>query len=380
MGDLNVQVRLNGVVVDDRTVAVDRPVVVGEYPGSSIAFPGASVRIVKRQGKLVVMGRLLSEGESIVLRLPRVNVEFSHTCTRWWHLPTEIGLDHKFLGVALLMALSGAWIDSAGAWMDRLPSAGAPNEDSRARASSQRQAKLSASNQGSNLASPRISDGPRHRSDDHATGVGYFAWLHRADLYDSRLESAELVLGENPDDIESRRIVAQSAYNHGQYDMAIWHYEQLLAAHPYDTHAQLRLAWGLRRQGFHEAELRSYRAILSSQADHIMALSGMALAQARLGNTTEAQRAMERLQHLAPTHPYTEVTAAGLDALGGDKQGAMASLSRAFECRESLDRELQVELRRDIAVDPLFAELRPDRQLRGVLRRHLGAAAPLSTR
>lgn len=380
MGDLNVQVRLNGIVVDDQTVAVDGPLVVGEYPGSIIAFPGASVRIKKIRGKLLVMGRPLCEGESIVLRLPRVQVEFSHTCTRWWNVPTEAGFDHKFLAVAMMMALLGAWVDSASAWVERLPNAGDMVVDHRAKFTGQRHAKLTASNQNPSSAVQQISDGPTHRSDDDTTGVGYFAWLHRADLHDARLDAAEGILTGNPDDVQSRRIVAQSAYHHGRYDMAIWHYQQLLRAQPEDTHARLRLAWALRRQGFHRAELEAYRAILTGQPDHVMALSGMALAEARLGNAHSAQQAIEQLQNIAPAHPYTEVTTAGLDAWRGNGRGAIASLSRAFQSRESLDKELQAELRRDIAVDPLFAELRPDSRLRGLLRRHLGAAAPMSTR
>jgi hypothetical protein len=74
------------------------------------------------------------------------------------------------------------------------------------------------------------------------------------------------------------------------------------------------------------------------------------------------------------------VTAAFVEASSGQSVRAVTSLSRAVAAREALDKELQFELRRDMAIDPMFAGLRAERTLLGMLRRHLGAAAPRNTR
>ena len=129
----------------------------------------------------------------------------------------------------------------------------------------------------------------------------------------------------------------------------------------------------------HTEEMNHYDQLLASNPDHTLALSGRAMAAARTGRFVEAQRLVERLHVIAPTHPYTDVTSAVLEASRGQDGEALRSLRRAVESRDRLDEELQVELRRDIATDPVFLPLRNQWRLRALLRRHYAAASPRGT-
>jgi tetratricopeptide (TPR) repeat protein len=187
-------------------------------------------------------------------------------------------------------------------------------------------------------------------------------------------------LNLDPDDSEARRIVGRAAYNAGRFRLAAWHYGQLVERFPADHHARLRLAWAERRQGLHRNELDHYEVILNRYPGHALALSGKSMAAARLGRFVEAQALVEQLHVVAPTHPYTDVTSAVLEAVRGQDNDALRSIRRAVEGRDRLDEELQVELRRDIATDPAFLPLRNHWRLRAVLRRHFAAASPRGTK
>ena len=158
--------------------------------------------------------------------------------------------------------------------------------------------------------------------------------------------------------------------------MAAWHYSILKDRFPDDAGVSLRLAWAERRQGNHREEIALYEDVLRYQPGHPIALGGLSMAQARTGELEAAKATMSRLEMAAPAHPYTELTAAILSAKQGDHQDAIECLRRTIEDREQLDLELQIELRRDISTDPLFAPLRADWPLRSMLRRYMGAAAP----
>ena len=119
-----------------------------------------------------------------------------------------------------------------------------------------------------------------------------------------------------------------------------------------------------------------YHEVLVDHPNHPIALGGLAMAQARTGEFDRASATMSRLEIAAPAHPYTELTAAVLSAKQGNHQDSVECLRRTIVDREQLDSELQIELRRDIATDPLLAPLRADWPLRSMLRRYLGAAAP----
>ncbi len=380
MGDLHIQIRLNGLVVEDRVLEVKEPIVVGDFPGSRLLFPGASVRVHRKEGALVILGRALQEGEEVRLAMPGLSVTFGHTQHRLSARPPQSGMDRQFLAAAVVVVLTGGWLDAADGWVSRLP--GGVDGASRERAVPQleQRAGLTAGDESELRARVPKSEGPAHISDDGLTGVGYQAWLRRVIPTDSVARAADRRLKVDPGDGDSRRIAANAAYNSGAYEVARWHYQQLVDASPDDLHALIRLAWSHRRQGHHRLELELYRKVLVHQPEHVMGLSGRAMALVRLGRIDDAQRTFDRLQITAPTHPYTEVTAAIMEAERGYDALAVNSLSRAIEHREALDREMQVELRRDIAVDPLLARLRAGNSLKGMLRRHLGAAAPRRTR
>ena len=96
----------------------------------------------------------------------------------------------------------------------------------------------------------------------------------------------------------------------------------------------------------------------------------------RLGRLDEAQGAVDELLIRAPMHPYTHVTEAVVWAWKGQTEDAVQALEQGFVARAQLSEEMQIELRRDIALDPAFHSLRRDWHLRAMLLRHLGAAAP----
>lgn len=382
MGELNVQVQLNGIVVDDQTIAVKGAVVVGDFPGAQYLFPGASVRVRRSGSALMALGRTLEEGESVSLSLANIDVRLSHTRrSRPVRQRTGHGVDHRFLVAAVLIVLSGTWLDAVGDWVHRLPTRASTTGDGWSpQASVGQRATLNLSDTRRAGRTSAASDGPSHRNDDAVSGVGYTDWLRRAVFVDERFHNADKRLEADPESTESRRIVAHTAYNAGYYSAAAWHYRQIVEANRSDYHAALRYAWALRRGGDHGNELAVYRAILADEPDHILALSGKTLAEWRLGRLDSAFRSFDRLQTVAPDHPYTEVTASLMESGQGQTARALQSLSRALEDRERLPKDLQVEIRRDIAVDPLFATLRTGKGLPAVLRRHFGAAAPRTTR
>jgi hypothetical protein len=75
-------------------------------------------------------------------------------------------------------------------------------------------------------------------------------------------------------------------------------------------------------------------------------------------------------------HPYTHVTQAFVFSWEGRIEDAVSALEQGFVARAQLSEEMQIELRRDIALEPTFHSLRKDWHLRAMLLRHLGAAAP----
>ena len=69
------------------------------------------------------------------------------------------------------------------------------------------------------------------------------------------------------------------------------------------------------------------------------------------------------------------VQQSGAGAAGSDDD-AINHLEIAVARRNALPDELQIELRRDLALDPGLSAVRADPRLRAMLNRQLGAASP----
>jgi hypothetical protein len=63
-------------------------------------------------------------------------------------------------------------------------------------------------------------------------------------------------------------------------------------------------------------------------------------------------------------------------AVQGHDDEALQALDKTLDARAQLSDELQVEIRRDLAIDPMLSSLRKDRRMSAILRKHLGAGAP----
>jgi Flp pilus assembly protein TadD len=388
VGELHIQVCLHDIVVEDRVLRVRDPIVLGDWPGALVSFPGASIQVSRSGSHLSVLGERLKEGDSTGLKLGDVSVSLTHTVPARGTRPSVPSVDHRFFCAALVMVAVGSWVDAAEHWIERVPdidgwearsvirdvihavrSTGAGEVVSSAQFA-QRETTLSGATK------EAVGEGPRHINDDHLTGIGYSRWYKNMIPADRLAVEANLDLEADPTDAEARRVVARAAYHAGRFELSAWHYQTILDDFPHDTSARLRLAWSARRQGHHRAELEMYQEILEIQPQHLLALGGAATALARLGDFDEAQDTMDALQILAPANPISETSGAVIEAIRGRHDWAIASLRRAIEHQEQLDPELQLELRQDIAVDPAFSVLRADWKMRTMLRRVLGAAAP----
>jgi Flp pilus assembly protein TadD len=391
MGDLRVRVCMGDYVVDDRTIKVSGVVHLGDCLDARVAFPGTKVAVIRLGDTYRLRGRTLEEGEELRITLGHVDVWVGNE-PKYRRIEGQSSLvDHKFVMAATIMIAVGSWVDAAEAWIDHQPAVHTQHAGStlkrmvtrvRQPATRQRVAAVRAHPHTRTEVEhiQRIADGPRHISDDRATRTAFYRWYRSAVPSDPLARKASQRLEQDEMDGAARRTLANAAYNADRFESAAWHYQMLTWANQDDGGALLGFARSQRRRGRHASEIEVYRRILESWQDHAAALGGMATALARMGRFDEAALSLERLETVSPEDPYTDMAIATIAALEGRSGDALDALNRAVSHRQLLSPELQIELRRDIALDPAFSALRHDKRLRGLLRRHLGAAAPRTVR
>ena len=399
MGDLAVSVSLHGAPVADSVLRVRHIVRIGESPNAAVSFPGADIAVVRVGRDLAVRGRRLAEGQGIGVCLGPVRVWLEHTQRAPRSRPLREHLDLRFLATATLVTVTGLWCETFDAAYEArsghgfvsqqvaelqlrgvLPSVVGPD---RSGAPGGRTAAVSSSGEdaAAELPGRALREGPEASSDDVRSGVAYYAWYRSAVPDDDSSALAQERLARSPSDQGARDILARSAYDADRYEIAAAHFRWLVERGDAGlSGSEQELLWRLarteRRLGRHASEAALYERMLERDPAAPWALSGQATVMARLGRFDEAAALLGRARSAAPDLAYLGVHAAVVASEQGLERRALELLEGVVEHREQLAPEHQVELRRDIALDPAFASLRSRDRLRVMLARHLGAAAP----
>jgi tetratricopeptide (TPR) repeat protein len=399
MGDLAVSVSLHGAPVADSVLRVRHIVRIGESPNAAVSFPGADIAVVRVGRDLAVRGRRLAEGQGIGVSLGPVRVWLEHTQRAPRSRPLREHIDLRFLATATLVTVTGLWCETFDAAFEARSGQGfvsqqvaqlqlegfLPSEvGSGSRATGGRTAAVSSSGEdaGAELPGRALREGPEASSDDVRSGVAYYAWYRSAVPSDEGSSAlAQERLARRPADHGARDILARSAYAADRFEIAAAHFRWLVErGEPGLSGSDQELLWRLarteRRMGRHASEAALYERMLELDASDPWALSGQATVMARLGRFDEADALLARAHAAAPELAYLGVHAAVVASEQGLERRALELLEGVVERREQLAPEHQVELRRDIAMDPAFASLRSNDRLRVMLARHLGAAAP----
>lgn len=369
MGDLHVTVLMNDRIVDDSVISVRDVVRIGDGDGAEVVFPGANVAVCRVGGELDVRGRRLAEGDRISLDLGQVHVELEHLVPESAVRPGPVPLDLRFLLVALGVTAGGMWVELG---KDLLT-------DATPRA--ERTAAVQPVAQDLQLpVKPLQGEGRAARPDDELTGFRYHPWYRGAVPSTLDAELARIRLQSDPSDDGQRALVARGSYEQDDWSGALTHYGSLVEADP-DNPTWLRgQARSQKRLGFHRGEISTWIRVLELVPEDLHAMGNRAVAHARLGDYEAADYWLVRMRGAESEDPYLFVFEAMVAAIAGDDQTALALLEQTISCRHELPVGLQVELRRDLAVDPALGSLRGDVQLQRILSRHYGADRPRRSR
>ncbi len=396
MGDLAVSVSLHGSPVADAVIRVRHAVRIGEAPQAVVPFPGADIAIVRTGPDLAVRGRRLAEGQGIGVSLGPVRVWLEHTQRARVPHPWREHLDLRFLATALLVTVSGLWIETLDAALHARGADGFVSrqvaelqlrgvfptfEDPSLPGAAGRTAAVRSTVEGSpSDHSDTLREGPEATSDDGRTGVAYYAWYRSVVPEDDISVLARDRLARSPSDHGAHDLLARSAYAADRFELAAAHFRWLVDRDALGLGSEQELLWRLarteRRLGRHSSEAELYERILELDSTDPWALGGKATVMARLGRFDEASDLLSQARVAAPGQVYLDVYDAVVAAEMGLEHRAVDLLEGVVEQREQLAPEYQVELRRDVALDPAFAPVRSSDRLRVMLARHLGAAAP----
>ena len=385
MANVVISVWMHGRLVEYQALTLRRSITVGGADNARVSFPGPTVVLTRVDNRVLVGSQCLEPGDDWIFEqgVVRVRIEnsFPLQAAKEWRNKT----DHRFLVAAVMLLCVGTWFDSVQKYFSHAAwgthsSFGLHGTELETET---RSANLGLSNERhdaqwvpTEVGLSTIAVGPAHESDDHVSGVAWYSWYRQAVPEEDGAGEAYLSFLDDPLDAGARRVLALSAYNADNPSVSLWHYRWLVKQYPRDLDLRIRLAWAEKRRGRHNLEVEQYRAVLAIEPEHRLAQAGLAVALARLNRLDEASLIMDELQGGAPMFPYTDVTIGLVEAIQGHDKAAMVALNRGFEARRQLSEELQLELRRDLALDPILQSLRSDKRLNNLVHRHLGAAGP----
>ena len=387
MGELHVTVSYHGAVIEDCYVPVRGAVRLGEAEDARVGFPGADLTVYRVGDAYELNGVRLAPGDRTDVSRGAVQVRLEHV--ERLRLPrfARGHFDARFLLIAMAVTASGMWLDTltsvaehpAGGFIaqqyervrSELPG-GVDDRSQRTTTSVQPNAELY-------MLPPtrdHLIDGPPARKDDSVTGWSYYPWYRSVVPSARGSAAARGQLSAQPDDATLHAVIARDAYQSEKWEGAQHHYHWLAEEDSEEPGWLLGLALSRKRLGMHRAELETYERLLKADPENFLALGNRAVSLARQDRWSEVPEALSRMYRVAPEHPYAHVFEGTCAALQGREDEAIAHLELAVASRGLMSDDLQIELRRDIALDPALGPLRADPRLRAMLSRQLGAASP----
>ena len=209
-----------------------------------------------------------------------------------------------------------------------------------------------------------------------STGFRYHPWYRGAVPSTLDAELARIRLQSDPGNQGQLALVARGSYEQDDWAGALSHYTALIDAEPDNAawlHGQAR---SQKRLGFHRGEISTWIRVLELAPDDVHAMGNRAVAHARLGDYEAADYWLVRMRGADSDDPYLYVFEAMVSAIEGDDDTALVLLEQTIASRHELPDGLQVELRRDLALDPALGSLRGDDRLQRMLSRQYGADRP----
>ena len=391
MGSLSVTVRRSGQVVQDVSLAVDQPLIVGDAPAAAVRFPAPPVSVERHGTTLRLNGQPLRVGDTVTLQVGGLNVTLQHCPDHPGRLAQRRHFDTRFLVVLAIVGVSIGWLNAFESWasvhlsrpghmwlLDRtgeeVETPGAVGEGTARLASTGLRGDTTAP-PSAPLAEAGV--GPKHKPDDQASGVRWYRWYRAAAPIDADQHDAAVAAHlEDPRNPMARAVLGQLAYNEDRFEESARYFRALVEEYPEDFDACFQLARAEMRLGHHRAEARHLRTVLRQNVGNHDARGALAVALARLQRLDEAAVELEELRIDAPNHPATRLAEAKVAALAGKHADALEQFEELMHLRHTLTASVQLEIRRDIAMDPAFGPLRKNVRLRSLITRHFGAAGP----
>lgn len=350
MVELAVTLRFHGRVVERRNLEVRGAITLGEGPDSVLPFEGGRLVVAREGAALRCGGRRLTAGEQIEVNFDTVELTLRHVVSR----PTLFGphlegvhplFDRRALLLGALLVASLAWAQSAASWGDRPEAVDAVT--------------LVTSDLPPSGEAPPLRG---HHRDPSEVGEIWYRWYRRVvPRGDAERARAQRRLDQRPEDADALLLLARNAANADEDAEARQLYLRLLTLRPDDHRSRRRLAWVEQRLGEAEAALQTLDAI-PAEADEAREVAAMwALLLVRTGQTDAAERVLAPLD---PEHPLVAYAEAQLSLARGELEAAVDQLSTALLRLDRASPEDQVEIHRELALDPALAPLRSSARIR----------------
>ncbi len=386
MGELHVRVTFHETVVDDQVMPVNGVVWLGSRTGAQVVFPGADVAVTRLGNSLAIRGRRLREGQRTAFRVGPVRVQVQHLEPFKVKRQLAPQLDYGFMLVAAAVMTSGMWVDTLGHLAQdralaevtaRVAEVGDWLRPGAARDSQQASANVGLREPERRPATlDMVFEGREARPDDHQTGWAFYQWYRAAVPAGPVLSRARARLQAEPDDLHLHAKLARGEYDADNWSGAAAHYRNLVAYDGKNVAWLEGLAHAHRRLGRHRQELELYNHLLELDPDNLVAMGYAGVALARLDQPDASTAALDELESLHPDHPYVSHFRGLVAAIDGQEAAAIAAFEEALVRLGELNDVQQLELRRDLALEPELAALRADPRMHRMLARQLGVMAP----